>query len=517
MLGIQVRQPRFNLYDLDEGEMFIKEFAVNCQFVYPATEKVENLQGVILIGSRSIIFEPDDHSYSLIKFHFRYIQERPKMVLIESKEMFKLFVTKLIQVPHHKVPEPYLTYDIKSDVYIHFLFERIEAVAQIIYELIDKYNSKQTVFEFDSVDYLGNLYSFKFDYTRIKSINEKFLLKSELFIKQLLPLIEVPGLLMITDARIYFQPLFTVNNKKCLSIKYDNINKLFKRRIKLSEVGIEICGNRNKNLLLQCERESDRDMIYDLINTYTPNNCETNTFIDKYTKQWVEGAMSNYEYLLALNSAANRTRNDLSQYPVFPWIITNFESANLDLTNNKNYRDLSKPLGAINPKRLEMFKERFRQMPEPKFLYGTHYSSPGYVIGYLVRKYPQYMLKLHGGKFDHPDRLFTSMITDWEVCYTNPGSLKELIPEFYEENPDFLLNLLGLDLGTTSKNEKINNVKLPSWATDAVDFLKQMRDALESPQVSANLHNWIDLIFGYKQRGQNAIDADNCIYNLFKL
>lgn len=29
-----------------------------------------------------------------------------------------------------------------------------------------------------------------------------------------------------------------------------------------------------------------------------------------------------------------------------------------------------------------------------KFLYGTHYSTPGYVIGYLVRKYPQYMLKL---------------------------------------------------------------------------------------------------------------------------
>ncbi len=93
---------------------------------------------------------------------------------------------------------------------------------------------------------------------------------------------------------------------------------------------------------------------------------------------------------------------------------------------------------------------------------------------------------------------------------TNPGSLKELIPEFYEDNPEFLLNLLDIDLGTTNKNEKISHVKLPPWASDAVDFLRKMREALESDYVSRNLHNWIDLIFGYKQRGQAAIDSDNC-------
>lgn len=39
---------------------------------------------------------------------------------------------------------------------------------------------------------------------------------------------------------------------------------------------------------------------------------------------------------------------------------------------------------------------------------------------------------------------------------TNPGSLKELTPEFYEESPDFLLNHKDVDFGYTNKNEKIN-------------------------------------------------------------
>ncbi len=41
-----------------------------------------------------------------------------------------------------------------------------------------------------------------------------------------------------------------------------------------------------------------------------------------------------------------------------------------------------------------------------------------------------------------------------------------------------------------------------------------MREALESSFVSENLHLWIDLIFGYKQRGEEALKADNLFYYL---
>ena len=49
-----------------------------------------------------------------------------------------------------------------------------------------------------------------------------------------------------------------------------------------------------------------------------------------------------------------RTYNDLTQYPVFPWILTDYESKTIDLNDNKVYRDLSKPIGALNPTRLQV-------------------------------------------------------------------------------------------------------------------------------------------------------------------
>lgn len=46
---------------------------------------------------------------------------------------------------------------------------------------------------------------------------------------------------------------------------------------------------------------------------------------------------------------------------------------------------------------------------------------------------------------------------------------------------------------------------LPPWAHGSpARFLAMHRAALEAPAVSASLHHWIDLIFGYKQRGPAA-------------
>ena len=63
---------------------------------------------------------------------------------------------------------------------------------------------------------------------------------------------------------------------------------------------------------------------------------------------WQTKEISNYEYLMHLNQAGNRSLSDLSQYPVFPWILKNYESNTIDLDDEEEYRDLSKPIGALN-------------------------------------------------------------------------------------------------------------------------------------------------------------------------
>lgn len=142
----------------------------------------------------------------------------------------------------------------------------------------------------------------------------------------------------------------------------------------------------------------------------------------------------------------------------------------------------------------------------PKFHYGSHYSSAGIVLFYLLRLPPfsGENQKLQGGSFDHADRLFNSIRDTWHSAAgkSNTSDVKELIPEFYYM-PEFLENHFNLDLGEKQSGEKVGDVILPPWARGSVrEFIRKHREALESDYVSENLHHWIDLIFGHKQRGK---------------
>jgi factor associated with neutral sphingomyelinase activation len=234
------------------------------------------------------------------------------------------------------------------------------------------------------------------------------------------------------------------------------------------------------------------------------------------TLRWQNGLISNFDYIMYLNFIADRSFNDLTQYPVFPWVIADYTSDKLDLNGDhtNTFRDLSKPIGALNEKRLKRMQDRFKEMPDPKFLYGTHYSTPGYVLYYLIRQAPEYMLRLQSGKFDAPDRIFNSIAQTWTAVLENDADVKELIPEFYQSTGEFLLNTLQLDLGTKHNGQRVNNIVLPPWAENEKDFIYKNRLALESDYVSDNLHHWIDLIFGYKQRGVEAVKANNLFYYL---
>jgi hypothetical protein len=121
-----------------------------------------------------------------------------------------------------------------------------------------------------------------------------------------------------------------------------------------------------------------------------------------------------------LNTLAGRSYNDLMQYPVFPWVLADYDSAELDLSHPSTFRDLSKPMGAQTSDRLQQFRKRYKEWGDPHnetgpYHYGTHYSSAMIVFSYLVRLEPftQQFLQLQGGYLDLTDRLFHSIREAW--------------------------------------------------------------------------------------------------------
>lgn len=140
------------------------------------------------------------------------------------------------------------------------------------------------------------------------------------------------------------------------------------------------------------------------------------------------------------------------------------------------------------------------------------------VCSYLIRLQPfvkSYLL-LQGGTFDHADRLFFSIPDAWNsASRLSMTDVRELIPEFFYL-PEFLSNSNNYDFGIRqSTGQSIDSVELPPWAKgDPKIFIAKHREALESPFVTRNLHQWIDLIFGAKQRGEAALEAVNVFHHL---
>jgi hypothetical protein len=55
----------------------------------------------------------------------------------------------------------------------------------------------------------------------------------------------------------------------------------------------------------------------------------------------------------------------------------------------------------------------------------------------------------------------------------------------------------NVELGLNHLEEKVGDVSLPPWAKNTEEFMMKNRQALECNHTSANLHKWIDLVFGY--------------------
>uniref|UniRef100_H3CTM5 Neutral sphingomyelinase activation associated factor n=1 Tax=Tetraodon nigroviridis TaxID=99883 RepID=H3CTM5_TETNG len=514
----------FSLLLLDLEEYYFEQHTAHRISSSSRKDKGRKVRGSLKICSRSIIFDPDDFKEPILKIPLRdcsrielveeennpFAERRPPAVCVLSAQVIFIKEGNIIGPYRNERGSQKWTFQLE-------VYSKTEDVVQTLLQLhrascLEKLGDQAAMI---AANLQSRLARTSFDKNCFQSVCERPHL--ECAAEMVLPLVCNPGHVCITDESLYFQPL-NGYPEQVIHIKLHAVRRIYKRRHGLRPLtqGLEVFCTENdfcSDIYLKFYSPADRDEVYGYTATFLENHVTEHT-AESYMLQWQRGLLSNYQYLLHLNNLADRSCNDLSQYPVLPWIIADYSSGQLDMTNPATFRDLSKPVGALNPERLDRLLSRYTAMPEPRFMYGSHYSSPGYVLFYLVRVAPEHMLCLQNGRYDHPDRMFSSISETWKNCLEGATDFKELIPEFFGDDSSFLENKLRLDLGRKQSGSFVGDVVLPPWASDFGDFLQKHRSALESQLVSENLHQWIDLVFGYKQRGSHAVAAHNVFHPL---
>ena len=74
-------------------------------------------------------------------------------------------------------------------------------------------------------------------------------------------------------------------------------------------------------------------------------------------------------------------------------------------------------------------------------------------------------------------------------------------------------NILGFNFGVKQNGTPVWDVQLPEWCKNKPRLFTLIhRQAMESTHVTQAIQAWIDLVFGYKQKGKQAIDAINVFH-----
>ncbi|XP_050670489.1 protein FAN-like [Leptidea sinapis] len=514
-----MNKSRFTMLLLEPGEIYFEDYSSKMSEDEMINEYSKS--GRLKICSKSLVFEPHSITEPLIKMH---LKECLKISSVYSRadtndksNVLKVEIKQYCEMLEDNILAPY-RFKYESKVfYFHLDFLTTDECLNHLLQLhrastlpAQEHNSMiATIIH-------SRYMRMVFDPVMMDDYTEQIL--SEYQVEKISPLVRHQGKLALTPTMLYFQPFSNIECNPILKIKLKDMRRMYKRRFLLRQVGLEIyCTEESpiSHIYLTFQNSEDRDKVCNTLDGLPSVNLER-VHMEEMTLQWQNGIVSNYDYLSYLNCLADRSKNDLTQYPVFPWVIADYSSDTLDLDNIETFRDLSKPMGALNPKRLEKLLERYHEMSDPKFIYGSHYSAPGLVLFYLVRKYPHYMLCLQNGRFDHPDRMFNSLLDVYNNCLRNMSDFKELVPEFYDTSAkgDFLVNIHDINFGYRHDGTKVDNVQLPPWARSPEDFVNQLRAAFESEYVSKHLHQWIDLIFGYKQRGEEAVKAYNVYHHV---
>jgi hypothetical protein len=212
------------------------------------------------------------------------------------------------------------------------------------------------------------------------------------------------------------------------------------------------------------------------------------------TTRWLDGKLSNFEYLMAINHAAGRTMIDPLYHPILPWVTdftTEFVEDSHDAFSSEKLligmRDLSKTKFRLS-KGDPQLQTTFRHSDPPHHI-PESLSELTYYI-YLARRTPLQVLRRVVRDVFVPEHYPSSIarMYDWTP--------DECIPEFYMDCTVF---------HSIHKDLHLQDLELPAFLSSSEEFITYHRRVFESDYVSQRLHQWIDITFGYCLEGDQAV------------
>lgn len=351
---------RFNLLLLEYGEYLLEDlsalyFPVPTHDLSTAFEVKDSLklQGRLKLSTRSLIFEPGETRYPIVRFPYKSMQgnvEEFNLKESEQREMsvdvsgyFTFVVQSSIEMKENNKIGPFKYTDYNASGGHRSVFALVHAdVAQFlvkveqlrhIFAVSQRQGASAGTQLLKPFIESAQLWTLQFDTSLLVNFHEKLLIDRPLAAQKIKPLTINPGSLMLTDSRVYFQPS-QLNNigDSVLHFEVRSIARVFRRRYLLQQTGLEFILTDNSSHLFVLDSKSLCEMVYGLLmnlRTLSPNargipvgsqvghlGTQQLQGPSALCKRWQRREISNFEYLMLLNSEADRSVNDLTQYPV---------------------------------------------------------------------------------------------------------------------------------------------------------------------------------------------------------
>ena len=208
----------------------------------------------------------------------------------------------------------------------NYIKENENAIKDEIYKTSDKKDEKERRANLKSFNYNKN-FKFSRKIIHLKKINEIHK-RSHLQIQNSLEIFTSNG-----------ESYFIVFNPETRELIFDqilsNIDELYKDK----KNPILAPSITNKENIFYMKHAPSKFLTSEFFHTWknhkikqNPKNkstykciIEINLFKDDFLcEYWAKGKITNYDYIMILNTLSGRTFNDLSQYFIFPWIIYDF-------------------------------------------------------------------------------------------------------------------------------------------------------------------------------------------------